>query len=94
IKAGGEKMEDIMRSVKWRSIDKNTNSIFVIDENSTVDITEEFKKEELLLTDSFVRYSINPYNDMGSVDYYEISKKVLSPKGNLLIFAERTTIQL
>lgn len=87
-------MDNIHQDIDWKFINKHSNSIFLIEEKSCIEITELFKKEDLLLTNIFVRYNINDYNNMGSVSYYEISERLLSPNGNLLIFAERTTRQL
>lgn len=86
-------LENLIQSVDWKFIDQHSNAIFLIEENSCIEITEEFKKEEMLLTNSFVRYNVNQYNSFGSVSYYKIVEKVLSPKENLLIFAERTSRQ-
>ncbi|KIL31319.1 hypothetical protein B4145_2786 [Bacillus subtilis] len=87
-------LDNLIQSVDWKFIDQHSNAIFLIEENSCVEITKEFKKEDMLLTNSFVRYNVNQYNSFGSVSYYKIVEKLLSPKENLLIFAERTSRQL
>lgn len=84
--------ENLFKLVDWIELSRSSNGIYVIDITSShvqsSDFSHRFDKEALLAADEFVTYSIHPMNRMGSLINYEIVKKVVDEKGNLIVFAK------
>jgi len=84
--------ENLFKLVDWFQLSRSSNGIYMIDVTTdhvqSREFSHRFDKEALLGADEFVTYSIHEMNRIGSLTTYEIVKKVVDEKGNLIVFAK------